>query len=125
MPSTSMEPELKIIPIKQEGRDDLLRFRTGGGADCVLEDYRLFADPANHSSVLIIATREFGEHFADEQMVAFEYFKLARNLEGLPGAPALYFKSEKQWNSKKKYCDVNDAFKGELNIGAGRQSQQP
>ncbi len=115
------EPELKIIPIRREGQEDVLHLTTSGGADCVLQDFRLFADPGKHSAVLITATRKFGASFADEQLVTFEYFRLTRNAEGLPGSPALYFNFEKRWDSKKPFCDVNDAFRDELNIPSGRQ----
>ncbi len=112
--SESEESEMKVIPVKREDGEELLNVKTGGGADCVLFDYRLLADPDHHSAVLITATRKFGASFADEQLVTFERYRLTRNQEGIPGNAVLYFKFEKRWESKKTFCDVNDAFQEEL-----------
>ena len=116
------EPELRIIPVMREGNgaNEELYLRTDGGADCVLHDFRLLADAAHQSTVLIIAARAFGETLADEQPVTFERFRLTRNSEGEVGAPALYFKFEKRWKSAKAYCDVGEAFQSELGIGEER-----
>ena len=41
---------------------------------------------------------------------------MTRNEEGLPGSATFSFQSYKKQKSKKSYQDVNEAFKGELNI---------
>jgi hypothetical protein len=44
---------------------------------------------------------------------------LKRNAEGDVGAPPLFFEFQRKWVSKKKYCDVGEAFRAELGV-AGR-----
>jgi len=114
--------EWKIIPIQREGGEELLHLQTSGGADCVLRDFRILADAAHHSALLITAERKFGASFADEQPVTFETYRLTRNEEGIPGAAALYFKFEKRWSSAKSYCDVNEAFQAELGLADGKKA---
>lgn len=114
--------EWKIIPAMPKTGKELLSLGTSGGADCVLHDFRLLTDARHHSAVLVIADRKFGKNFADKQPVTFELYRLTRNDEELPGAPALYFKFETQWKSGKSYCDVGEAFQAELGIASGRAS---
>jgi hypothetical protein len=111
---------LHIVPVERkepEGEDPLV-LRTAGGADGLLHDFRLFTDATHHAAVLVTATRRFGESFADTQPVTFEYFRLARNEEGIPGWATFYFKAYKKEESKKPHQDVNEAFKSELGIGS-------
>ena len=112
--------EWKIIPAMPKTGKEQLQLVTSGGADCVLHDFRLLTDNVHHSAVLIVADRKFGKNFADKQPVTFDLYRLTRNQQELPGAPALYFKFEKQWKSGKSYADVNDAFQAELGIASGR-----
>jgi len=113
--------EWKIIPAMPKSAKELLHLVTSGGADCVLHDFRLLTDARHHSAVLVIADRKFGKNVADKQPVTFELYRLTRNGEELPGAPALYFKFETQWKSGKSYCDVGEAFQEELGIASGRK----
>ena len=117
--------ELKIVPIRRSSGKDRLHLITGGGADCVLEDFRLLADPAHHSAVLITAQRKFGDSFFDSQPVTFTYYKLIRNADGEVGSPALYFGFDKKRTSQKKYCDVDEAFESELKIAADKGQTKP
>jgi hypothetical protein len=114
--------EWKIIPAMPKTGNELLHLVTSGGADCVLHDFRLLTDARHRSAVLVIADRKFGKNFADKQPVTFELYRLTRNDEELPGAPALYFKFETLWKSGKSYADVGEAFQGELGIASGRRS---
>jgi hypothetical protein len=118
---------LQIVPVRPapEGEhDDIVNLRSGGGADALLTDFRLFLDPAHHIAVVVTANRRFGESFADVQPVDFEFFKLTRNEEEVPGLPVLYFKSYKKSTSKKPHQDVNEAFSSELGISSdGRQPE--
>jgi hypothetical protein len=115
---------LHIVPIEspetKKGkhlRSELI-LRSAGGADGRLQDFRLFIDATHHAAVLITATRRFGESYADSQPVTFEYFKLTRNEDGIPGWATFRFQSYKKEKSKKPYQDVNEAFQGELEIGS-------
>jgi len=118
------EKELKIIPIELTREKEVLHLITGGGADCVLQDFRVIPQPAERTAILITGEREFGRHFADSQHVTFRYYRLTRNTEGAVGRPALYFDFEKKAVSQKKYCDVNEAFEAELHLPAnGRGSE--
>jgi hypothetical protein len=119
------EPEMKIIPIQIEPGKEELHLTTGGGADCVLHDYRLLPAPARRTTILITADRKFGGNFADRQPVTFRYYTLTRNADGQVGNAALYFKFEKESVSKKAYCDVNEAFEAELHIPADKNQQRP
>ena len=121
--ATKHEPErLQIVEVQpaprkeHDGPDEVLVLKSGGGADGLLTDFRLFVDAVHHTAVIIIANREFGASFYDSQPVEFEYFKLTRNEEGEVGLPVLYFKSYKKSVSKGAHRDVNEAFKSELGI---------
>ena len=81
---------------------------TSEGADCVLKDIRL---RRNESGVqLIVAEREFGAGYADSQVVHFTFYRLQQDPSGLPGVPEYAYTVLKSQDSKKKYCDVNQAF---------------
>ena len=119
------EPErLQIVEVQpaprkeHDGPDELLVLKSGGGADGLLTDFRLFVDAVHHTAVIIIANRKFGESFYDSQPVELEYFKLTRNEECEVGLPVLYFKSYKKSMSKDPHRDVNEAFKSELGIAS-------
>ena len=119
------EPELKIIPIVDRDGKELFQLKTGGGADCVLFDYRLLAEPGRRDAILITADRKFGDNFADHQPVTFRYYRLTRNTKGLVGKAALYFQFEKAMVSKQRYCDVNEAFAAELHIPEDKGQRPP
>lgn len=87
-------PEWNLIPITVDG-DEKLTLTIGGGADCVLHDFRLLRDTSKRASVLVIANRELGDSFASSEPVTFTYFELKKNTEGDPGSPSYYFEKSK------------------------------
>jgi hypothetical protein len=118
------ELELQIVPLQspndaetKEDEREKLTLSTSGGADCLLEDFRLLTDAAAKTAVVITAERTMGNSFADKQRVVFKHYRLKRNADGIPGWPLLYFERFKRHSSKERYCDVGDAFKKELGIG--------
>ena len=110
--------ELQIVPYQVKTDQELI-LRTGGGADGLLEDFRLLLDATHHSAVLITAKRDFGKSFADSQPVHFQFYRLSFNPDGAPGTPAVFFKAEQQVTSRKTYVDVGEAFLEELKLGPG------
>jgi hypothetical protein len=109
-----------IVPLfgaydnKHEIEQDYLTI--GGGADCMLHDFRLLKSSSNHTMRIIVADRELGGSYADPDTVHFSYYKLEKNLDGIFGQPLLYFNFKKATRAKRKYCDVNDAFNKELHL---------
>ncbi|WP_296943429.1 hypothetical protein [uncultured Massilia sp.] len=91
----------------------------GGGADCRLHDFRLVDADGRQPARLVLAERDFGASYADAATVHFTWYALARNTEEVPGRPALYFQAERTADSRKAYCDVNEAFARELGLGNG------
>ncbi len=67
-------------------------------------------------ALLIVASRVWSKSFAENNVVAFSYYKLETNHSGLPGRPVLYFTLSDVRQAKKKYCDVNEAFHSELGL---------
>jgi hypothetical protein len=108
-----------IIPVFRDEKEEL-EITIGGGADCLLHDFRLLRNTQSHSTQLIIARREMGESYIDEKNVMFEYYELKKNTEKEVGSPLYYFVKIGSIKSKKKYCDVGDAFKKELGLGGYR-----
>jgi hypothetical protein len=94
--------------------------RTSQGADCVLKDIRLLADPnARRPVTLIVGRRDFGESFADTAAVFFVRYELKRRTDGF-GPQPLCFEAVEHIRARKKYCDVNEAFAAELALGTER-----
>lgn len=98
-----------IVPLFV-GTDESQHVTVGGGADCLLHDFRLF------QGMLIVADREVGDSFADPAKVTFTYYELRRNSGGEIGWPLYRFEKVRSQPAAKPYCDVEDAFKNELNI---------
>ena len=90
---------------------------TSGGADCVLHDFRLLVSNQHKPSLLVVADRVMGETFVDENVVTFEVYTLKQNTDQMWGQPTFYFELTEQLTAKRKYCDVEKAFRGELGIG--------
>ena len=111
---------LQIIPIIENNQKNTLNLMSDGGADCMLDNYRLVWNIKAHETWLILATRGFGDSFADTQSVIFTFYKLAIDKEGVPGFPPFAFDYWKVQKSKQKYCDVDDAFQKELGLGSFR-----
>jgi hypothetical protein len=96
---------------------------TSGGADCVLHGFRLLISTQQKPSLLVLADRKMGETFVDEESVTFKTYTLKQNKEQMPGPPAYYFDLTEQRTAKRKYCDVEKAFRDELGFdgnGNGR-----
>jgi hypothetical protein len=109
-----------LVPIfsRQKGDEkEQFELTVSGGADCVLQDFRLLAATDNRPAQLIVARRDLGESYADAATVHFDYYMLAENADGDPGWPSFYFKAEKTTSAKAPYCDVNEAFDKELQLG--------
>ncbi|ULU26566.1 carbapenem self-resistance protein CarG family protein [Dyella terrae] len=109
-----------LVPVfeKQKGEEnERYGVTISGGADCVLHDMRLLSGGKSQPALLIIANREFGQSYADDAPVHFDYYELTENEEGLPGHPAFYFRATRSTKARANYCDVDDAFDKELHLG--------
>lgn len=109
-----------LLPVFGSAGDALkerYELTVSGGADCVLNDFRLLRSPDGKSAELIVAHRDMGESFADPAAVHFDYYTLAKNEDGTVGYPAFYFTFQKRSAAKASYCDVNEAFDKELHFG--------
>lgn len=123
MPAPKVEgasPGLHVVPIEITPSKYEINLKTAGGADYLLNDFRLLCDTARHTAVLIVGEREFGNSFGDSQPVNFSFYDLTLNREGIPGIPALYFKLTKKVKSKVSYHDITEAFQDELGLEASR-----
>jgi hypothetical protein len=100
-----------------EGQKEELTVNTSGGADCVLHDFRLPISNQHKPSLLVLADRKMGETFVDEETVTFKTYTLKQNVEQIPGPPTYYFDLTEQRTAKRKYCDVEKAFRDEFDIG--------
>ncbi len=109
--------EWDIVPVVTK-KDEHLEVTVGGGADCILHDFRLLAGSGKTSASLILADRELKNGYGESETVKFTYFSLETNSEGIPGFPRYYFEQSRVVKSKVKYCDVNEAFQKELGIGS-------
>lgn len=85
---------------------------THKGADCVLRDIRLFKNKGEKSYNLVIAEREFGETYVDEKKVTFSLYKLDYDND----EARFIFRRYGEIKSINNYCDVEEAFKKELNL---------
>ncbi|MDQ2889488.1 MAG: hypothetical protein M3R65_02895 [Gemmatimonadota bacterium] len=90
---------------------------TSEGADCTLQDIRLVRRARGSPVEIVIGERELGKSFADSAPVRFEFYGLMTNADGVPGWPAYYFKHTRTARAAGTYCDVDDAFDKELNLG--------
>jgi hypothetical protein len=115
--SSKEHPEVNFLAVPVWGTDgkERIELTAGGGADCKLNDFRFVAQPGMDLQ-LIVAERDFGSSFADNELVTFTYFQLERNETVEMGRPLYYFESVKTSRSAQKYCDVGAAFKRELGI---------
>ena len=112
--------DLAIIPMFAKN-EEKLTLEVAGGADCLLHDFRLLKPKHGSESLLIVASRSWSNSFAEDNVVTFTYFKLQSNASGTPGRPAFYFSLTDERQAKKKYCDVNEAFRSELGLENYRQ----
>jgi hypothetical protein len=99
-----------------DGRQEELTVRISGSADCVLHDFRLLISNEHKPSLLVLADRQMGETFIDQETVTFKIYTLKQNKEQMPGAPTYFFDLTEQRTAKRKYCDVENAFRDELGL---------
>lgn len=119
-----------IIPVF-DGDEDSKDFKerptinVGGGADCFLHDFRLVRDSESGPLRLIIAERLLAnEGYAGTSTVTFSFYELRYNQGNSIGRPVYYFERTGQSKAKRKYCDVEEAFKQELGFGDYRKSSR-
>ena len=117
-------PGLQIIPIIEKDEKNTLNLLTSGGADCVLDDFRILNNTQTHETLVIYADRKFGETFVDSEPVTFTYYKLAFDKDEIPGFPPFSFEYWKTVQTQQKYCDVEKAFAAELGLGMYRTDIQ-
>jgi hypothetical protein len=110
-----------VVPVfAQASRDALserLEITVGGGADCVLHDFRLLHSNDDKRVMLVVAQRDMGDSFADPATVHFTWYDLAKNEDEAPGEPWLSFRQTRVTQATKSYCDVEEAFDKELHLG--------
>lgn len=108
---------LLLVPAFGDNHDpnkEQFEFAQSGGADCLLRDFRLLT--AGDKALLVIATREPGDSYADAAAVHFDIYSLQRNDDELPGRPRFYFSLDRRIEASHSYCDVSEALKEELRI---------
>lgn len=110
---------LNIVPVfSSDPKDEYQRLYLvkGGGADCVLHDFRILA--SNHSAAtwLIRAERDMKLSYADAEPVRFYFYRLKENKDGQIGRPPVYFEFDHRVDASKPYCDVDEAINKELSI---------
>jgi hypothetical protein len=118
----SDDAKWQVVPF--EGMDNGLNgrpfddsFRTSQGADCVLRAMAVVRKPSTREPVtVVVGERDFGQSYADAANVKFIVYRIARNDNGIPGWPAVYFQRDRTIDGKSKHCDVNEAFTSELGI---------
>jgi hypothetical protein len=87
---------------------------TGGGADCVLHDFRILASTHSKRTWLVRAERDMKLTFADAEPVHFDVYRLEENPDATPGRPTVYFEFDHRIQASKVYCDVDEAMNKEL-----------
>ncbi len=104
-----------IVPLFKENKESLT-LEVSGGADCILNDFRLLKPKQGTQGLLIVAKRELSGSYYEKAAVSFDYYTLENNTAGEIGRPLAYFNYQKTVKSKNKYCDVNQAFYSELGL---------
>jgi hypothetical protein len=111
-------PDWQIVPAfgPQYGESGRELLGTTEGADCTLGDLRVIQHRGAPVD-LIVARRDLGASYADPAATHFDYYRLARNVEGAVGRPPYYFSFVRTVDARRQYCDVNVAFDQELHLG--------
>jgi hypothetical protein len=113
-------PELNIVGLfdtHPDGSNTESQFLTvGGGADCVVHDFRLLRSAAGLPPALVIASRPVIHSYADPDPVTFSFYKLMQNATQDVGEPRYWFKLVETRPAQKQYCDVGDALSQELGL---------
>jgi hypothetical protein len=110
-----------IVPLEADGKE-VHQVTSSGGADCLLHDFRLLKGKQKNEALLVLADRDFGETYVDEEKVTFTFYALKVNDGQQLGSADFYFEKSSSQVAKKKYCDVREAFKSELGLSFGRSS---
>ena len=108
-----------VVPImdsKGKKLDEKFELFVGGGADCLLNDFRLLARNGAEPATLIVAERIKGD-FVEREPITFSYYTLVHNTDGDPGSVPYVFDLARVTTSKSNYCDVDEAMQTELGIG--------
>lgn len=121
-PTGKGQPQWHIVPVQDKGKETFV-VTAGGGADCLLHDFRLLAAARKSPARLVLADRELGESYANAAQVNFKFYELRKNTEGDPGTPLYYFELVRTQKAKQRYCDVGEAFAKELGLGGYGDAQ--
>ena len=108
-----------IVPItnsKSKQWDEKFEVTIGGGADCLLHDFRLLARDDDKPATLLIAERTTGD-FVEREPITFSYYTLVHNTDRNFGSIPYVFDLSRVTTSKANYCDVDEAMKTELGPG--------
>jgi len=108
-----------------DGEKEKLVTTVSGGADCLLHDFRLVAQSGGRPIALVVADRELGASYADPANVTFSFYELRNNRDGEVGRPVYYFERTSQVKARRPYCDVGEAFWGELGLANWRPAGAP
>lgn len=112
-PPTQKASPFLVVSVWDKDKEHL-EVTAGGGAHCLLHDFRLVGGPGQDLQ-LVIAQRDFGRSYADQGQVTFTRYELRHNTRE-PGRPAYYFESGQSFKARRKYCDVDQAFRQELGL---------
>jgi hypothetical protein len=118
--SSNPWPELNIVGLfdtHPDGTHTESQFVTvGGGADCVVHDFRLLRSATGLPPALVIASRPLVHSYADPDPVTFSFYTLMQNTTEDTGEPKYRFKLVETRLAVKPYCDVGDALGHELGL---------
>lgn len=107
---------LGIVTIFDKDKENFT-LNVSGGADCLLNDFRLLQPKNGNQALLILATRKMSKSYYEENTVTFSYYQLENNSSGDIGFPSSYFKLSESHQAEGKYCDVSEAFRAKLGLG--------
>ncbi|HEX6747637.1 MAG TPA: hypothetical protein VF092_10140 [Longimicrobium sp.] len=92
--------------------------QTHMGADCVLVDLRVVRPRRGGPVAVVVGEREHGDSYIAEETVRFHVYRLETNRDGVPGWPLHRFEHQRTITPTRRYCDINEAFRRELGLGA-------
>ncbi|MFL6536557.1 MAG: hypothetical protein ACJ8JD_00045 [Chthoniobacterales bacterium] len=116
--------QIIAIETKRENERWMNAIDVSGGADCQLHTFRLLIDSASKSVYLLCADRAPGKSYADEEAVTFTIYELRFNANGDIGPSVAFFRQLRSDKAKKKYCDVDEALKAELDLAGAIAPKQ-
>lgn len=114
---------LDIVGFWDKDRE-ALTLMVSGGADCLLDDFRLLRSARGDPPMLVVADRPLLTSYVDNAPVSFKFYTLRQKADELPG-PAYWFDLGETQTSKAAYCDVGFALSRELGLGDYRTSPRP